>query len=89
MEIGDYMRLVQVGVETAAIVAAPILGIGLIAGLAVSIFQTATQISDSSIAFIPKIGSAVLGILVFGPFMINRLSGFTIWIYSQIPVLLK
>lgn len=87
MEIGDYMRLVQVGVETAAMVAAPVLVIGLVAGLAVSIFQAATQINDSSLAFIPKIGAAVAGILIFGPFMINRLSAFTIWVYSQIPTL--
>ena len=87
MEIGDYMRLAQVGIETAIYVAAPVLVIGLVAGLFVSIFQAATQISDASLAFIPKIGAAVVGLLIFGPFMINRLSAFTIWVYTQIPVL--
>ena len=87
MEIGDYMRLAQVGVETAMYVSAPILVIGLVAGLAVSIFQAATQINDSSLAFIPKIGAAVAGLLIFGHFMINRLAGFTVWVYSQIPTL--
>lgn len=89
MEIGDYMRLAQVGVETAAMVSAPILIIGLVAGLSVSIFQAATQINDSSLAFIPKIGAAIAGILIFGSYMINRLAAFTIWVYSQIPTLLN
>lgn len=87
MDVTDYMRLAQVAVETAAFVCAPILIIGLVAGLAVSIFQAATQISDASLAFIPKIGSAVLGLLVFGHFMINRIAGFTIWVYNQIGTL--
>lgn len=87
MVLGDYMRLAQVGIETAIFVAAPVLCIGLVAGLAVSIFQAATQISDSSLAFIPKIGAAVVALLLFGPFMINRISAFTIWVYTQIPVL--
>lgn len=87
MEIGDFMRLSQVGIETAIFVSAPVLVIGLTAGLVVSIFQAATQISDASLAFIPKIGAAVVGLLMFGPFMINRISAFTIWVYTQIPAL--
>lgn len=87
MQLNDYMRLTQAGVETAVLVSAPVLVIGLVAGLAVSIFQAATQISDASLAFIPKIGAAVAGLLIFGHFMINRLAGFTIWVYTQIPVL--
>lgn len=87
MELSDYMRLTQVGVETAVLVSAPVLVIGLVAGLIVSIFQAATQISDASLAFIPKIGAAVAGLMIFGHFMINRLAGFTIWVYTQIPTL--
>ena len=87
MQLGDYMRLAQVGIETAIFVSAPVLVIGLAAGLLVSIFQAATQINDASLAFIPKIGAAVVGLLLFGPFMINRISAFTIWVYTQIPLL--
>jgi len=87
MDIDDFLRFGQVGIETAVLVSAPILILGLIAGLSVSVFQAATSINDASLAFIPKIGSAVIGIVVFGHFMINRIAGFTIWIYGQIPTL--
>jgi len=87
MDIDDFLRFGQVGIETAVLVSAPILILGLIAGLSVSVFQAATSINDASLAFIPKIGSAVVGIVVFGHFMINRIAGFTIWIYGQIPTL--
>lgn len=85
MTIDDYLRLGQAGIETAVLVSAPILILGLLAGLAVSIFQAATQINDAALAFIPKIGSAVIGLVLFGHFIINRIANFTIWVYSQIP----
>lgn len=87
MTLDDYLRLGQLGIETAVLVSAPILILGLIAGLAVSIFQAATQINDAALAFIPKIGAAVIGLVLFGHFIINRIAGFTIWVYSQIATL--
>jgi flagellar biosynthetic protein FliQ len=87
MGIDDYLRLARVGVETAVLVAAPVLVLGLVAGLAVSIFQAATQINDAALAFIPKIGAAIVGLVVFGHFMISRIASFTAWVYGQIPAL--
>lgn len=66
MGVDDFLRFGQVGIETAMLVSAPVLVLGLVAGLAVSIFQAATQINDSALAFIPKIGAAVAGLLIFG-----------------------
>ncbi len=85
MEVDDFLRLAQVSIETAILVSAPVLLLGLVAGFAVSIFQAATQINDSSLAFIPKIGAAVLGLVLFGHFMINRIAAFTSWVFGQIP----
>ena len=55
MDLDDYLMLAQMGIEVAVLVSAPVLVLGLVAGLAVSIFQAATQINDSALAFIPKI----------------------------------
>jgi flagellar biosynthetic protein FliQ len=85
MGTDDFIRLGQVSIQTAVMVSAPVLVLGLVAGLAVSIFQAATQINDAALAFIPKIGAAVLGLLLFGHFMINQIASFTTWVYSQIP----
>ncbi len=84
MNIDDYLRLGQISIETALYTCAPILGFGLAAGLLVSIFQAATQINDPALAFIPKIGAAIVGMVLFGHFMVNRIAGFTIFVYSQI-----
>lgn len=87
MVIDDYLRIARVAVETAVLVSAPVLVLGLVAGLAVSIFQAATQINDAALAFIPKIGAAIVGLVVFGHFMISRIASFTAWVYGQIPSL--
>lgn len=84
MGIDDYLRLGQVSLETAFFVSVPVLALGLIAGLGISIFQAATQINDSALAFLPKIVAAMIGLLLFGNFMISKLAAFTIWTYSQI-----
>jgi flagellar biosynthetic protein FliQ len=84
MNVDDYLRLGQIAIETALYTSAPILVFGLIAGFLVSVFQAATQINDPALAFIPKIGAAIAGMLLFGHFMINRIAGFTIYVISQI-----
>ncbi|MGI6524274.1 MAG: flagellar biosynthesis protein FliQ [Bdellovibrionota bacterium] len=87
MNIDDFMRLGQVGLQTAVIVSTPMLLLALVAGLIVSIFQAATQINDAALAFIPKIAAMIIALLLFGHFMIGRISSFTIWVYEQIPYL--
>ena len=84
MNIDDFLRLGQISIETAVYTCAPILVFGLAAGLFVSIFQAATQINDPALAFIPKMGAAVLGLVCFGNFMMNRIAGFTVFVISQV-----
>ncbi len=62
---------------TTLIVSAPMLGLGLIVGLLVSIFQATTQIQEQTLAFIPKIVAVFVSILVFGPWILNVMVDFT------------
>ena len=84
MGVDDFLQMSNYGIQTALSVAAPILLLGLVAGLAVSIFQAATQISDASLAFIPKILATVGGLIFFGPWMISKLATFSTFIFNQI-----
>jgi flagellar biosynthetic protein FliQ len=85
MDLSEYMYVAQQGIETAIWVSAPVLALGLVAALVVSIFQAATQINDASVAFIPKIGAVVVALLIFGSFMVGRIADFTRWTYGKIP----
>ncbi|BBI34425.1 flagellar biosynthesis protein FliQ [Cohnella abietis] len=58
-------------------VSAPMLGVGLIVGLMVSIFQATTQIQEQTLAFVPKIIAVFLSLLIFGPWILNIMIDFT------------
>lgn len=58
-------------------VSAPMLGLALIVGLVVSIFQATTQIQEQTLAFIPKIIAVFVAVLIFGPWILNIMVDFT------------
>ena len=63
----------QNGLYHLLIVAAPLLGVALVVGLVVSIFQAATQINETTLSFVPKIVAAVMVLAIFGPWMMTTL----------------
>jgi flagellar biosynthesis protein FliQ len=54
-------------------VSAPVLGVVLLVGLLVSLFQAVTQIHEATLAFVPKLIAAVAVFAVAGPWMLNML----------------
>ncbi len=58
---------------TAILISAPVLGLSLLVGLLISIFQVVTQIQEMSLTFIPKIITVALTIIVLGPWMLGVL----------------
>ncbi len=72
----QVFALGQNGLYHLLLVAAPVLGIALIVGLVVSIFQAATQINEPTLSFVPKIVGAVAVLAIFGPWMITTLVEF-------------
>ncbi len=62
---------------TTIVVAAPPIGVGLIVGLFIAVFQAATQINDSVVSFAPKALAAAVTMIVAGPWMLIRLAEFT------------
>lgn len=85
MTIEDFLHVAHFGIETAVLVSSPVLICGLAAGIAVSVVQAATQISDAAFAFIPKICAAVISLMIFGPWMISRMAAFATYSFGQIP----
>jgi flagellar biosynthetic protein FliQ len=66
-------------------VATPMLGVGLIVGQLVSIFQAVTQIQEQTLAFIPKIVALAAVLMILGPWMLNQLLAYTADLWGGIP----
>ncbi|MGE5381128.1 MAG: flagellar biosynthesis protein FliQ [Methylocystaceae bacterium] len=82
------------GIATHAIYAAllismPILGVSLLTGLIISILQATTQIQEQTLAFVPKIIAVFIILIIFGPWMMNVLTDFTVGLFNDIPRLVK
>jgi flagellar biosynthetic protein FliQ len=71
------------------LVSAPILGLGLAVGVAVSIFQAVTQIQEMTLTFIPKIIAIFIAILIFGKWMMLILLNFTSNLWINLPNYVK
>jgi len=69
-------------------IAGPILLLGLIIGLLVSIFQAVTSIQEQSLSFIPKIVGVAVLIVVLGPWMLDQMVGYAQNLYMSIPSLI-
>ena len=83
---GDLViQLGQEALIVVLIVSAPMLGLGLAVGLAVSVFQATTSIQEQTLAFIPKIIAVFVAILIFGPWMLRIMVEFFSGIFVNLP----
>lgn len=78
------ITLARETIMTALLLSAPPLLIGLVVGLIISIFQAVTQIQEQTLTFVPKLIAVLLSLLIFGPWMINMLMGFTVNILGNL-----
>ena len=81
-------KLIGLGVETfkiALYLSMPMLLSGLIAGLAISIFQAVTQINESTLSFVPKILVTIVVAIFTMPWMMNMMIEFTTRMIELIP----
>jgi flagellar biosynthetic protein FliQ len=89
MDVNTILTLSKQAILTAFMVAAPILGVALIVGIIISVFQAATSISDSVLGFAPKIIVAGLALLFLGPWMLSKLVGLMTYLINNIPNLVR
>jgi len=67
----------------------PMLGLGLAAGLIVSVFQAVTSIQEMTLTFVPKIIAVFLALLFFAPWMLQEVTTFTRHIIENIPMYIR
>lgn len=79
------LDIMREGFLTIIKVAGPVLIIALAVGLLVSILQAVTQVQEQTLSFVPKILSVILGLIIFGNFMLNSLISLFNNLFSLIP----
>jgi flagellar biosynthetic protein FliQ len=79
------MDIAKDAIEITLYLSLPILGVGLIVGLLVSLFQAVTQIQEATLTFVPKIVATLISLLFLLPWMMNKMVHYTEQIIVNIP----
>ena len=83
---GDLViQMAQEAQRMVLLISAPMLGLGLLVGLAVSVFQATTSIQEQTLAFIPKIVAVFVAILIFGPWMLRLMVEYVTNVLVNLP----
>jgi flagellar biosynthesis protein FliQ len=69
----EVMDVAREAIVTLLIVSSPLMLVGLVVGVVVSLFQALTQIQESTLVFVPKIIAIFVALLVALPFMADAL----------------
>jgi len=85
----SFIDILRNALQLAAMVAGPALLFGLVAGVAVSVFQATTQINDMTLVFVPKALATILALILFGSWMLQMYISFTREIITNLPTMIS
>jgi flagellar biosynthetic protein FliQ len=86
---GSVIDIATQSILLATKLAAPILGVSLAVGLFIGLIQSATQLQEQTIAFVPKLAAVAIVLVLTGNWMLGELVGFTHGLFDMIPQLLN
>jgi flagellar biosynthetic protein FliQ len=82
MSVEQASELVRQALVLAVLVSAPLLIVGLVVGLVISLFQAVTQIQEQSLVFVPKIMAMVAAAIFVLPWIAAQLMSFAERVWS-------
>lgn len=85
MDLGSALDIGRHAFFMALSTSAPILLIGLFVGLAISVFQSVTQLQEQTLTFVPKIGAMVVAASYFIPWIANRMINYAQEMFGSLP----
>ena len=89
MEDAVVIQIIQTILILVIELSAPILGVGIVVGLIISIFQSVTQIQESTLTFVPKLFAGVLTFIILLPWMIQMFRTAVHDLFDMIPALIN
>lgn len=84
MDVDMVLHIGRRALETALLVAAPVLLVALIVGVLTAMFQAVTSIRDMTLGVVMKIGAVGIVILVCGGWMMQIAVSFTVEIFNHV-----
>lgn len=76
-------------IRVTLMISAPVLLVGLVVGVVISLLQAVTQVQEMTLVFVPKIVACLVVLVAALPWMINLLVSFTHNLFTNIPNYIK
>jgi flagellar biosynthetic protein FliQ len=89
MSDSSVMQIAVQALILATKLAGPLLMVSLVIGLGVGLLQSATQVQEQTLAFVPKLAGIALVLVIAGHWMLGEIIGFTHNLFDMIPSLLQ
>ena len=89
MSIGDLVTLLRDGLFQILIMIAPVLGVAIVVGLVIAIFQAVTSIQEQTLTTVPKIFAILAILALLGGWMFASMRDYTVQIFQMIPQLVR
>jgi len=83
------VQVMYQGITTLLMVSMPTVGVGLLVGFIISLFQAVTQIQEQTLTFVPKVIAVLLMLAVTFPWIISVMVDFTTVLWSTIPSMVR
>lgn len=64
---------------------APVLLVIMVTGIIVGLLQAITQVQETTLTFVPKLMGAAITLVICGPWMLRKLTQYTMHLWSSIP----
>ncbi|OGO39682.1 MAG: EscS/YscS/HrcS family type III secretion system export apparatus protein [Chloroflexi bacterium RBG_16_57_9] len=88
----DQATVLQLGREAALMMltlATPLLGVSLVVGLGISLFQAVTQINEMTLSYVPKLLAIGVVLALLAPWMLNQMIRYMSGILNALPALAR
>jgi flagellar biosynthetic protein FliQ len=85
----QVLDITREALKITVMLAAPLLIFGLVVGVVTNVFQAVTQITETTLAVVPKILAIFLALVLFAPWMLETLMDFTTQLFLNIPHVIR
>ncbi len=85
MDIATVIDLGREALWITVLIAGPLLGVALLAGVLIGVVQAATSINEMTLSFIPKLAALALVLVLVGGWQIGVLVDYTRRLFERIP----
>ncbi|MBI2919477.1 MAG: flagellar biosynthesis protein FliQ [Planctomycetes bacterium] len=92
MDVDQFQKAVDLGREMillTLVISLPLLVVGLVVGLGISVLQAATQVQEQTLAFIPKIVAVAFAMFLLLPWLMTRMTEYTVRLFTEMPGLFR